>query len=151
MEVQRVRVVDSWAVKCGNGKYLDAHAVNVVNTIIIGLFVLLSFSWAGVGALEGRGAASMSYELLPNDVTRSAILAVITLLIALVQLVPVSQIIRHGNHTLEVLAVTIVLSVVAAIVIALQSQFVSTQTLVGTVPVYVIMGGLAAITADYYR
>jgi len=148
MEVQRVRVVDSWAVKCGNGKYLDAHAVNVVVSFTIVFLVLLSLSWSAICALEFRVGLA-EFELLRNDATQALILAGIALIVALLHLVPIAQMIRHGKHTVALIAVTSLLSIAASVGVAFQG-FSDLSAMVGSVPVYIILGGLAILTRDYY-
>jgi len=151
MEVQRVRVVDSWAVKCGNGKYLDAHAVNVVNTIIIGLLVVAAFSWMAQAWIILK-AISNTYGGNPyywywTTVGTAIVSMVYRFVIALVNLAGVKLIIDHHRRTTLVIALfSGVFFLVGFLVDSINSdlQFLTSG-------VYLATGFLATLIGNYYR
>lgn len=150
MEVQRVRVVDNWAVKTGQGQYLDRHAVNVVNTLIIVLLVGAAAGWL-FQAWALFGAVAYTYGPNPqywywSSVGGSLIGMVYRLVVALVTLAGVKLIIEHNRHTALVIAV---LSGVFFVVSFLAGSVTDVQFATGGA--YLIIGFLAVLTGKYYR
>lgn len=149
--VQRVRVVDAWAVKTAKGRYLDAHAVNVVNTIIIVLLVVLSIGWLAGTVLEFN-AISFEQGSDPrywywSSVGFQIIVMVYRFIVALMSLGAVGLIIEHRRHTSTLI---VVFSLVMFIGGWLTGGTDAAYQFSVTGP-YLIVGFLAALTREYYR
>lgn len=148
--VQRVRVVDQWAVKTARGEYLDAYAVNFINGTVITLLILLTLFWVGVAYLQAQrlvyihGSDVIHWE--PSTLG-SILVVVVNFLSAFAHLFGVSLIVRHNANTPLLIQLFCALIGVGGIL--------QIGAVVGlgafTAPVYLVIGALIGIVRPYYR
>ena len=148
--VQRVRVVDAWAVKTAKGEYLDAYAVNFINGTVITLLILLTLFWVGVVYVQARtlvfihGTDVIHWE--PSTLG-SILVVVFNFLAAIAHLAGISLIVRHNANTALIIQLFCALIGVSGILQV--SGAVAYGAL--TVPVYLVIGALIGIVRPYFR
>lgn len=148
--VQRVRVVDAWAVKTARGEYLDAYAVNFINGTVITLLILLTLFWVGVVYVQARtlvfihGRDIIHWE--PSTLG-SILVVVFNFIGAMTHLVGVNLIVKHNANTAFLLQ--LLCAIVAFGGLLQVGEAISFGAL--TVPVYLVIGALVGIVRPYFR
>lgn len=149
-DVQRVRVVDQWAVKTAKGEYLDAKAVDTVNTVVILMLIGLTLFWVAVAYFQAQALVYVNGSDLihwePSTIG-SILLVVVNFLAALAHLAGVSLIVRHNASTPFLIQLFCGLIGVGGV---LQSNSIISYG-VFAVPVYIIIAALIGIVRPYFK
>jgi len=149
-DVQRVRVVDQWAVKTAKGEYLDAKAVDTVNTVVILMLIALTLFWVAVAYFQVQalvyvnGSDIIHWE--PYTIG-SIVVVVVNFLAALAHLLGVSLIVRHNASAPFLIQLFCGLIAVGGV---LQSNSIISYG-VFAVPVYIIIAALIGIVRPYFK
>lgn len=149
-DVQRVRVVDQWAVKTARGEYLDANAVSTVNTIVIVMLVLLTVFWVAVAYLQAQALVYVNGSDIIHwePSTLGAILLVaVNFAAALLHLFGVSLIVRHNASAPFLIQLFCGLLGVGGV---LQANSIISYG-VFAVPVYIVIAALIGIVRPYFK
>ena len=101
-DVQRVRVVNAWAVKTAKGDYLDASAVNTVNTLIVVLLLGLTLYWIAAVVVQMQALMVIHGSDIiqwPPSMLGTLLVLAANFLAAAVHLVGINLIVRHNANT----------------------------------------------------
>jgi len=149
-DVQRVRVVDAWAVKTAKGDYLDASAVNTVNTLIVVLLLGLTLYWIAAVVVQMQALMVIHGSDIiqwPPSMLGTLLVLAANFLAAAVHLVGINLIVRHNANTALIIQLFCALIGVSGILQV--SGAVAYGAL--TVPVYLVIGALIGIVRPYFR
>ncbi len=149
-DVQRVRVVDQWAVKTAKGEYLDANSVSTINTVVILMLIGLTLFWVAVAYFQAQALVYVNGSDLihwePSTIG-SIILVVVNFLAALAHLLGVSLIVRHNSSAPFLIQLFCGLIGVGGILQAGSLVIYG----VFSVPVYLVIAALIGIVRPYFK